>query len=65
VILLALADREFFKLLKSAGHEIEHWQLPSNSKHWQSPGDDKNWQQETGTAIARRLLVAAMACVVA
>lgn len=36
----------FFKLLKSAGHEIEYW------------------QQTTGIAIARRLLVAAMACVV-
>lgn len=36
----------FFKLLKSSGHEIEHW------------------QQETAGAIARRLLVAAMACVV-
>lgn len=35
----------FFKLLKSAGLELEHW------------------QQETGLAIARRLLVAAMACV--
>lgn len=35
----------FFKLLKSAGQQIEHW------------------QQETGAAIARRLLVAAMACV--
>ena len=36
----------FFKLLKSAGQELEHW------------------QQETGGAIARRLLVAAAACVV-
>lgn len=36
----------FFKLLKSAGHEIEYW------------------QQTTGLAIARRLLIAAMACVV-
>jgi len=36
----------FFKLLKSHGQELEHW------------------QQETGEAIARRLLVAAMACVV-
>jgi len=36
----------FFKLLKSAGHEIEHW------------------QQQSGMAIARRLLVVAMACVV-
>lgn len=36
----------FFKLLKSGGHQIEHW------------------QQETGLAIARRLLVASMACVV-
>jgi hypothetical protein len=36
----------FFKLLKSAGHEIEYW------------------QQTTGKAIARRLLIAAMACVV-
>lgn len=36
----------FFKLLKSSGQEIEHW------------------QQESGPAIARRLLVAAMACVV-
>lgn len=35
----------FFKLLKSHGQELEHW------------------QQETGEAIARRLLVAAMACV--
>jgi hypothetical protein len=34
----------FFKLLKSHGLQIEHW------------------QQETGAAIARRLLVAAMAC---
>jgi hypothetical protein len=36
----------FFKLLKSHGQELEHW------------------QQESGEAIARRLLVAAMACVV-
>jgi hypothetical protein len=36
----------FFKLLKSAGQQLEHW------------------QQRTGAAIARRLLVAAMACVV-
>ena len=36
----------FFKLLKSSGPEIEHW------------------QQTTGAALARRLLVAAMACVV-
>jgi len=36
----------FFKLLKSAGHEIEYW------------------QQTKGKAIARRLLIAAMACVV-
>lgn len=35
----------YFKLLKSAGLELEHW------------------QQETAKAIARRLLVAAMACV--
>jgi hypothetical protein len=35
----------FFKLLKSAGQEVEHW------------------QQETAGAIAKRLLVAAMACV--
>lgn len=34
----------YFKLLKSQGHEIEHW------------------QQTNGMAIARRLLVAAMAC---
>lgn len=36
----------FFKLLKSHGLQVEHW------------------QQECGAAIARRLLVAAMACVV-
>jgi hypothetical protein len=36
----------FFKLLKSHGLQVEHW------------------QQECGEAIARRLLVAAMACVV-
>ena len=36
----------FFKLLKSHGQQLEHW------------------QQKTGLAIARRLLVAAMACVV-
>jgi hypothetical protein len=36
----------FFKLLKSHGQELEHW------------------QQESGAAIARRMLVAAMACVV-
>jgi len=35
----------FFKLLKSHGQQLEHW------------------QQETGLAVARRLLVAAMACV--
>jgi hypothetical protein len=35
-----------FKLLKSAGHHVEHW------------------QQETAEAIATRLLVATMACVV-
>jgi hypothetical protein len=33
-----------FKLLKSAGHQVEHW------------------QQEGGEAIAKRLLVATMAC---
>ena len=36
----------FFKLLKSHGQQIDHW------------------QQESGEAISRRLLVAAMACVV-
>jgi len=36
----------YFKLLKSHGQELEHW------------------QQESGEAITRRLLVAAMACVV-
>jgi hypothetical protein len=36
----------FFKLLKSAGHQVEHW------------------QQATAEAIAKRLLVATMACVV-
>ena len=36
----------FFKLLKSHGHHLEHW------------------QQQSGPAVARRLLVAAMACVV-
>ena len=36
----------YFKLLKSAGHEIEYW------------------QQKRGKAIARRLLIASMACVV-
>ena len=36
----------FFKLLKSHGQQLEHW------------------QQETGPAIFRRLLIAAMACVV-
>jgi hypothetical protein len=35
----------FFKLLKSHGQQLEHW------------------QQQTGPAIARRLLIAAMACV--
>jgi hypothetical protein len=33
-----------FKLLKSAGHQVEHW------------------QQQDGEALAKRLLVAAMAC---
>lgn len=36
----------YFKLLKSAGHEVEHW------------------QQTTAEAVAKRLLLAAMACVV-
>jgi hypothetical protein len=36
----------FFKLLKGAGQQLEHW------------------QQETGLAVAKRLLVASMACVV-
>jgi hypothetical protein len=36
----------YFKLVKSAGHQLEHW------------------QQETAEAVARRLLVASMACVV-
>jgi Transposase DDE domain len=36
----------YFKLLKGAGHQLEHW------------------QQETGLAVAKRLLVAAMACAV-
>lgn len=35
----------FFKLLKSAGHQLEAW------------------QQESALAIAKRLLVASMACV--
>jgi hypothetical protein len=35
----------YFKLLKSAGQEVEHW------------------QQRSGLAIAKRLLVASMACV--
>ena len=33
-----------FKLFKSAGHQVEHW------------------QQQGGEAIAKRLLIAAMAC---
>ena len=37
----------FHKLLKSGGHQINHW------------------QQETASAIAKRLWVTAMACVVA
>jgi len=37
----------YFKLLKSAGLELEHW------------------RQETGLAVAKRLLVASMACVMA
>jgi hypothetical protein len=36
----------YFKLLKGAGQQLEHW------------------QQETGLAVAKRLLVASMACVV-
>lgn len=36
----------FFKLLKSAGHQVEQW------------------QQETAEALAKRLLVATMSCVV-
>jgi len=36
----------FFKLLKSAGHQVEAW------------------QQESGAALAKRLVVACMACVV-
>lgn len=36
----------FFKLLKSHGQQIEHW------------------EQQSGAAIARRLLLAAMACVI-
>jgi hypothetical protein len=36
----------YFKLLKGAGHQVEHW------------------RQETAEAIAKRMLVAAMACVV-
>jgi hypothetical protein len=36
----------FFKLLKSHGHQLEHW------------------QQQSGSAIARRVLIASMACVV-
>jgi hypothetical protein len=36
----------FFKLMKSAGHQVEQW------------------QQEAAAALTRRLLVAAMACVV-
>ncbi len=35
----------YFKLLKSHGQQLEHW------------------QQETGPAVARRLLIASMACV--
>jgi hypothetical protein len=35
----------YFKLLKGAGHQLEHW------------------QQETALALARRLLVTSMACV--
>ena len=35
----------YFKLLKSAGHEVEHW------------------QQTTAEAVAKRLLIAGMACV--
>lgn len=35
----------YFKLLKGAGHQLEHW------------------QQETAAAVARRLLVVSMACV--
>ena len=35
----------FFKLLKSAGQQVEHW------------------QQESGLAVAKRLLIVSMACV--
>ncbi len=46
LVLLALRIESYFKLLKSAGHEVEHW------------------QQTTAEAVAKRLLIAAMACVV-
>ena len=40
------------------------WQIESFFKLLKSHGSQlENWQQETGVAIARRLLVAAMACV--
>jgi hypothetical protein len=44
----------FSKLLKSHGQELEQWQ-----QHSLEP-----WQQHSGEAIARRILVASMACVI-
>ena len=42
------------------------WRIESYHKLLKSHGQQvEHWQQETGSAIARRLLVAAMACVVA
>ena len=41
------------------------WRIESDHKLLKSHGQElEHWQQETGEAIARRLLVAAMACVV-
>jgi hypothetical protein len=44
----------FFKLLKQAGHQLESWQ------HF----DKLSASQTSGLAVAKRLLVASMACVV-
>lgn len=63
-MLLSNAPREWATTEHLARCYYWRWRIESFFKLLKSHGQQlENWQQETGLAIARRLLVAAMACV--
>lgn len=63
-MLLSNAPREWATTEHLARCYYWRWRIESFFKLLKSHGQQlENWQQETGIAIARRLLVAAMACV--